>query len=495
METESLTQLHFIGIGGVGMSGIARVAHDQGITVTGSDLKESRYTKQLKEVGIPVYIGHEADHIPEGNPIVVVSTAILDNNPEYQAAKDRGLTLWHRAQALARLGEGLKTLAVAGTHGKTTTSSMLATVLYELGEDPTFLIGGIVQAFGSNAHSGTGATYVVEADESDKSFRYLSPYAEIITNIEADHLDHYRDLDEIYEKFAAFISSLPQDGIAVVCGEDAPLTTLAQQTGKRILTYGFGETFDIQTSNYEVYGVGSTFNVTLPDGQFVAVELPQNPGRHNALNATGVIGLLWALGFDPARCAEALSHFGGVRRRFDYVGEQNGVTVVDDYAHHPTEIAATIKAAANLDYNHIHVLFQPHRYSRAPLFTEVLRDEFGSAFDEADYLTFMDVYPAGETPVPGVTGKTFLQVVLDHEGHPQSNYVPKRIDVAVEVVKNCEPGDLVITMGAGDVTAMGPEILAELASQAKTQPSTQTEPKATPAVTPEATQAASTRKA
>ena len=495
METESLTQLHFIGIGGVGMSGIARVAHDQGIAVTGSDLKESRYTKQLKEVGIPVFIGHEADHIPEGNPIVVVSTAILDNNPEYQAAKDRGLTLWHRAQALAHLGEGLKTLAVAGTHGKTTTSSMLATVLYELGEDPTFLIGGIVQAFGSNAHSGTGATYVVEADESDKSFRYLSPYAEIITNIEADHLDHYRDLDEIYEKFAAFISSLPEDGIAVVCGEDAPLAALAHETGKRMLTYGFGEAFDIQTSNYEVHGVGSTFNVTLPDGQFVTVKLPQNPGRHNALNATGVIGLLWALGFDPARCAEALSHFGGVRRRFDYVGEENGVTVVDDYAHHPTEIAATIKAAANLNYNHIHVLFQPHRYSRAPLFTEVLRDEFGSAFDEADYLTFMDVYPAGETPVPGVTGKTFLQVILDHDGHPQSNYVPKRIDVAAEVVKNCQPGDLVITMGAGDVTAMGPEILAELASQAKMRPSTQTEPKATPAVTPEAPHAASARKA
>ena len=478
METESLTQLHFIGIGGVGMSGIARVAHNQGITVTGSDLKESRYTKQLKEVGIPVYIGHEASHVPEGNPIVVVSTAILDNNPEYLAAQQRGLTLWHRAQALARLGQGLQTLAVAGTHGKTTTSSMLASVLYELGEDPTFLIGGIVQAFGSNAHSGTGKTYVVEADESDKSFRYLSPYAEIITNIEADHLDHYRDLDEIYEKFSAFIGQLPADGTAVVCGEDEALTALARQSGKNMFTYGFGDTFDIQVSNYEVCGGGSGFGVTLPDGQHVAVTLPQSPGRHNALNASGVLGLLWALGFDPAQCAEALSHFGGVRRRFDYVGCENGVTVVDDYAHHPTEIAATIKAAAHLDYGHIHVLFQPHRYSRAPLFTEVLHDEFGQAFDEADYLTFMDVYSAGETPVPGVSGKTFLQVVLDHAGHPVSNYVPKRIDVAAEVAKNCQPGDLVITMGAGDVTAMGPEILAELAKMTFSESDTEAQPSA-----------------
>lgn len=464
MIDKQVSQVHFIGVGGVGMSGIAKVAHDQGLKVSGSDLRESRYTQQLVEAGIPVFIGHDANHVPEGDPVVVVSTAILPNNPELQAAQQRGLTVWHRAQMLARLGVGLSTLAVAGTHGKTTTSSMLATALDQLGESPTFLIGGIVRAYGTNAHSGEGRHYVVEADESDKSFRYLSPQAVLVTNIEADHLDHYRDLDEIYEKFSSFMGSVPEaGGIVVACADDANLVRLARETGRTLFTYGFSDEADARVLSFEQRGISSTYTLELPDGQVVSGTIRQNPGAHNASNAAGVVTLLWALGFDPAEAAAATSTFAGVRRRFDLVGEVAGVTVVDDYAHHPTEIKATIQAASELGYNRIHVLFQPHRYSRVSLFTEVLHDEFGAAFDAADTLTFMDVYPAGEAPVPGVSGKTFLNVVIEHEGHPDLSYVPRRIEVVPYLVNLVQPGDLVITMGAGDVTAIGPELVNALA--------------------------------
>lgn len=462
MSEERIKQVHFIGVGGVGMSGIARVAHDQGMQVSGSDIKESRYTKQLREAGITVFIGQKAENIPEGDPVVVISTAILENNPELIEARRRGLEIWHRAQMLAHLGVGLDTLAVAGTHGKTTTSSMLASALDALGADPTFLIGGIVRAYGTNAHSGTGDHYVVEADESDKSFTYLSPKAVLVTNIEADHLDHYKDLDEIYDKFHDFMGLVPEDGVIVACGDEPHVVEIARSEGRRMYTYGFNEGCDVRITSYEPHGIGSRYTAVMPDGAQVEGAIKQNPGRHNVLNATGVVTLLWALGFDAAKVAQALSGFAGVRRRFDLVGEVGGVTVVDDYAHHPTEIAATISAAAGLGYKHVHVLFQPHRYSRAPLFTQVLHNEFGAAFDKADSVTFMDVYPAGEAPVPGVSGKTFLNVVLEHEGHPQADFVAHRVDVVPHLMDKLQPGDLVITMGAGDVTAMGPQIIDAL---------------------------------
>ena len=462
MSEERIKQVHFIGVGGVGMSGIARVAHDQGMQVSGSDIKESRYTKQLREAGITVFIGQKAENIPEGDPVVVISTAILENNPELIEARRRGLEIWHRAQMLAHLGVGLDTLAVAGTHGKTTTSSMLASALDALGADPTFLIGGIVRAYGTNAHSGTGDHYVVEADESDKSFTYLSPKAVLVTNIEADHLDHYKDLDEIYDKFHDFMGLVPEDGVIVACGDEPHVVEIARSEGRRMYTYGFNEGCDVRITSYEPHGIGSRYTAVMPDGTQVEGAIKQNPGRHNVLNATGVVTLLWALGFDAAKVAQALSGFAGVRRRFDLVGEVGGVTVVDDYAHHPTEIAATISAAAGLGYKHVHVLFQPHRYSRAPLFTQVLHDEFGAAFDKADSVTFMDVYPAGEAPVPGVSGKTFLNVVLEHEGHPQADFVAHRVDVVPHLMDKLQPGDLVITMGAGDVTVMGPQIIDAL---------------------------------
>lgn len=454
--------LYFIGIGGVGMSGIARVAHNQGLNVSGSDLKASKFTKQLEDAGIEVLYGHKAENLPDGNPTVVVSTAILDDNAEYVEAKARGLNIVHRAQMLAHLGRNLETLAVAGTHGKTTTSSMLASVLDAMGESPTFLVGGIVREYSSNAHSGSGPYYVVEADESDKSFTHLSPAAMIITNIEPDHLDHYKDLDEIYNVFGRFISLLPQNGPAVVCAEDASLVKIARSCAENVITYGFAEDADVRISAVEQHGVSTAFSLRFPDGRTVFSSIKQNPGLHNVLNGAAVLTLIDAIGLDVNAAAQALSEFTGVRRRFDLVGEEGGVTVIDDYAHHPTEIAATIKAAKSLDFERVHVVFQPHRYSRAALFTDVLKEEFASAFDEADSLTFMDVYPAGEVPIPGINGKTFLNVVLEHPGHPDAHYIPRRINVAPELAARVNPGDMIITMGAGDVTEIGRLILDNL---------------------------------
>ena len=457
----STDKLHFIGVGGVGMSGIARVAHDQGHEVTGSDLKESRYTKQLRDAGVTVHIGQDAGNIPEGDPLVVVSTAILENNPELIEARRRGLEICHRAQMLAHLGRDLDTLAVAGTHGKTTTSSMLASTLDAMGCDPTFLIGGIVRAYGTNAHSGGGAYYVVEADESDKSFTYLTPAAAIVTNIEADHLDHYEGLDEIYDQFRMFLEGMREGAPVVVCGDDEKLVELARSTGRAVITYGFSEGCDARILAAEPVGVGTAFTLRLPDGREVESRIKQNPGMHNVANGAAVLTLIDALGLDVEAAAEKLAEFSGVRRRFDLAGEAAGVTVVDDYAHHPTEIAATINAAKALDFKRVHVLFQPHRYSRAQLFTEVMHDEFGAAFDGADTVTFMDVFSAGEAPVPGVTGKTFLAPIVEH-GHPCARYVPRRIDVVPAMLDVAEPGDLVITMGAGDVTAIAPQLVDEL---------------------------------
>ncbi len=463
MTDGQIKRVHFIGIGGVGMSGIAHVAHDQGMEVSGSDLRASRYTDQLKEAGVTVHIGHDASNIPEGDDVVVVvSTAILANNPEYVAAQERGLAIWHRAQMLSWLGRWKRTLAVAGTHGKTTSSSMLAFLLDGLHAEPSFLIGGMVRSYGTNAHSGAGEYYVVEADESDKSFTYLDPYIVMCTNIEPDHLDHYHDLAEIDDKFAEFMGQVPDDGHVVVCADEPHARAIAESTGRHVVSYGFAEDADVRIVSYEPKGIGSDYALAFPDGSQAQGHIKQNPGIHNVRNAAGVMAVAWLLGYDVQEAADALSSFAGVARRFDLVGQAAGVTIVDDYAHHPTEIAATLTAAAGLGYRRLQVIFQPHRYSRVGLFTDVLRDEFSCAFDAADLLTFMDVYPAGEVPVPGVSGKTFLSVVLEHEGHPVSFYEPRRLELVPHLMERVEPGDLVITMGAGDVTAVGPELLAAL---------------------------------
>ena len=454
--------VHFIGVGGVGMSGIARVASDLGMKVSGSDMKASRYTQQLEEAGIPVFIGHDAANVPADCDVVVVSTAIPATNPELVEARERGIDVWQRARMLAELGRGKKTLAAAGTHGKTTTSSMLATATDALGLAPTFVVGGIVDAYQTNAVSGAGEYYVVEADESDGSFLNLSPYVALVTNVEADHLDHYTGgLEEIKETFLRFMSSVPDEGAVVACGEDPALPELARRSGKRVITYGFGEACDTRVLDYRTEGIATLFTLHFADGRTVACRLEKSPGVHNALNAAGVWSVIWALGEDVEAAAAGLAGYSGVRRRFDLIGEAAGVTVVDDYAHHPTEVEATIAAAKALDFDRVMVLFQPHRYSR----TQSLAGEFAGAFDAADAVMVMDVYAAGEAAIEGVSGKLIADAVAERGHLGKATYLPDKDATVDAVLEQLREGDLLITMGAGDVTGFGPRIVEALAAR------------------------------
>lgn len=443
---------HFIGAGGAGMSGLALVLHERGVSVTGSDLKDSRYLKLLADAGVPVSIGHAAENL--GDPqVVVVSSAIPERNPELVAARERGIEVWPRARMLGHLAENRKTVAVAGTHGKTTTSSMAATMLSRMGLDPTFLIGGEVDGFASNAVCGAGDHYVVEADESDGSFVYLDPHVAIVTNVEADHMDHYSSLAQIHDTFLSFMSRTAQDGTNVVCADDLPLVDIAHRAGRKVLTYGFAENADVRCVEHVREGLGHRFRVELPGGGSVECWTAV-PGLHNVSNATGVLAAAWALGLDVNAAAPALAGFTGVRRRFDLVAEVGGVTVVDDYAHHPTEVRAVLEAASDLGYRRVWAVFQPHRYSR----TQAFADEFGDCFEKADRVVLMDVYSAGEPPIPGVSGATILHSML--EDHPRScaAYLPHRDEVAPFIASKASHGDLVLTMGAGDITSIAPAI-------------------------------------
>ena len=455
-----IKNIHFIGVGGVGMSGIAFVAHQRGFNISGSDMKESGATRKLTAAGIKVYVGHSTSNLAKDVQAVVVSTAIPEKNPELAEAKRRKIPVLHRSQMLAYLGEGLKTLACAGTHGKTTTSSMLATTIDRMGLDPNFLIGGTVDGYNTNAKSGSGDFYIVEADESDGSFVHLFPYIALITNIEPDHLDHYGSLDAIYDAFRSFINLIPEDGAAIVCADNPRIAQVAKSTGKSCYTYGAhsNEDANIQYKILEPKGLGYSFEVSFPDGQVVQSAIMHNPGVHNILNATGVLGVCWAAGLDVKKAAEALSTFSGVRRRFDLVGKEQGITIVDDYAHHPTEIKATLKAASSLDFKHVHVLFQPHRYSR----TQALAPLFADAFKDVDSVTLMEVYPAGETPIPGINGKTVIDSILDKNPRSICAWMPHRLETIPYLLQKLEKGDLLITMGAGDVTSMGSDLIQAL---------------------------------
>lgn len=424
--------------------------------MTGSDLKESRYSRALSRAGIPISIGHDAANL--GTPeVVVVSSAIPEKNVELARARELGLEVWPRARMLAHLAQGRQTVAVAGTHGKTSTSSMIATMLAGMELDPTFLIGGEVDGFDTNAANGSGRHYVVEADESDGSFVYLDPFVSVVTNVEADHMDHYESLAEIEAVFREFVGRTAADGAVVVCGDDARALAAGQSSGRRVITYGFGPECDVVCATQERTGMGYRFLVTLPDGTTVTSRTCA-PGLHMVSNAAAAIAAAYALGLDVGRAAEALGGFTGVRRRFDVVGEIGGVTVVDDYAHHPTEVAATVGAAAQLGYRRIWALFQPHRYSR----TQAFASEFGRAFRGADRVVLMDVYSAGEAPVPGVGGRTILETLLRHSPRAQAAYLPHRAEIVPYLASRVEPGDLVLTMGAGDVTAIGPLLVQAL---------------------------------
>ncbi|MBM6682405.1 UDP-N-acetylmuramate--L-alanine ligase [Collinsella intestinalis] len=459
----TFTRAHFIGIGGAGMSGIALVLHERGYVVTGSDLKTSRYIRQLTRAGVDIRIGHRAETIDEASPdVVVVSTAIPETNPELARARELGIPVWPRAKMLSALGAGYTTVAVAGTHGKTTTSSMVATMLDRMGEDPSFLIGGIVEGYDTNGRNGHGPYFVAEADESDSSFLFLNPNVVVVTNVEADHMDHYGSLAEIERTFAEFMDLVGEDGTVVVCGDSQHLAELARSTGRRVVTYGFDAGNDVVcTPRAHERSVANAATVAFAPERSYDIEIKSNPGRHNLLNATAALVVADVLGLDVAKAAEALSSFEGVRRRFTHVGDVDGVTVVDDYGHHPTEIRATLAAAKTLGFAHVDVVFQPHRYSRLQAFAS----DFADAFADADRLVLIDVFSAGEMPIPGVTSKMLADLVRERHPGKEVHYVADRMALSEALRGVVESGDLLITMGAGDVTTVGPDFIDYCAAQ------------------------------
>lgn len=460
IAASDLHRVHFVGIGGAGMSGIALVLHERGCQVSGSDLKRSHYVRELESAGIKVYVGHNASTIDTVDPeIIVVSSAIPDSNPEVVRAKERGVRIWPRAKMLSALCEGATTVAVAGTHGKTTTSSMVATMLDHLGLDPAFLIGGIVEEYGTNGRDGRGGYFVCEADESDGSFLFLRPDVAIVTNIEADHLDHYGSLANVEKAFVTFMGLVGSAGTIIVNGDNQHYVDLATSTGRKVVTYGMQPGNDFTCiPNPSDNQFESRCTVIGPQNEEAQVSLSASPGIHNLVNATAALAVAHVLGANQSDAAQALSSFGGAHRRFTRVGEASGITVVDDYGHHPTEIKATLKAATALGYKRVIVVFQPHRYSR----TAALLDSFATAFDDADAVIVMDVFSAGELPIPGVGGKTVASALRDKSSVNSVDYVPTHREVIQHLMNICHQGDLVITQGAGDVTTIGPAFLEAL---------------------------------
>ena len=419
--------------------------------------------KAMKAAGIDVTVGHDAATIDAVSPqVVVTSTAIPETNPEVVRARELGIPIWPRAKMLSYLSGSQRTVAVAGTHGKTTTSSMVATMLDKMGLDPSFLIGGVVEGYDTNGRNGSGEHFVCEADESDGSFLYLNPSVVVVTNIEADHLDHYGTLENIERTFCTFMGLVGEKGTVVVNGDVPHVVELARSTGRRVVTYGFDPSCDYVCLPEDAHhALASNFSVTCRPGageRSVHVTIAANPGRHNMANATAAVAVADVLGLDLDAAAAALSQFKGARRRFTHVGDVAGVTVVDDYGHHPTEISATLGAAADLPFKRIVCVFQPHRYSR----TQALTAEFGHAFDDADVLRVMDVFSAGEMPIPGVSGKTVVESVRHTGNVADVAYVPNRKRLIDNLCDLVRPGDLLITQGAGDVTAIGPAFIAAM---------------------------------
>lgn len=435
------------------MSAIAKVLLELGMPVSGSDIKESANCVRLREQGAEITIGHASENVT-GAATVVISSAIPESNPEIVAAREQGIEVLVRAQMLAKLGESKTTIAVAGTHGKTTTTSMIALVLERGGLQPTFLIGGEVNDIGSNAKHGAGDLMVVEADESDGSFLHLSPHVAVVTNVEADHLDHYQTLDRVHAAFEDFLKKVPSDGAAVICGDDKDLLAIAGRAGVKTVTYGFADSNDFVASDVCASDGGTSFSVS-ERGRELGRAALRVPGKHNVANGMATIALCRRLGMEFETIAEVLSQFSGVQRRFQRMGCERDVTVVDDYAHHPTEVRATLAAARDGRWQRVVCVFQPHRFSR----TKLLGNQFDSAFDDADIVVLTEVYGAGEEPEPGVSGKLLVDAVLHRRPRSQVAYIPKRAGIASYLRDSVRQGDLVITMGAGDVWTVGTELL------------------------------------
>ncbi|GGO92206.1 UDP-N-acetylmuramate--L-alanine ligase [Wenjunlia tyrosinilytica] len=464
MAPASMDRPHFVGIGGAGMSGLAKILAMRGAHVAGSDAKESATVLALKQLGAEVHIGHAAEHLAEDASCVVVSSAIRTDNPEIAAATERGIPIVHRADALAALMEGRRAIAVAGTHGKTTTTSMLAVSLSSLGLDPSFAIGGDLNEPGSNAHHGTGDIFVAEADESDRSFHKYAPEVAIVLNVELDHHANYASLEEVYESFVTFVDRITPGGALVVSADNPGARELASRITRqdlRIIRVGEADDADVRVLKFEPKGLASEVTVALPES-FGGGELPFKvsvPGRHYAHNAVAALAAGAALGVPAADLGPALAQYTGVRRRLQVKGTARGVQVIDSYAHHPTEIAADLEAIrGNAGGGRVLVVFQPHLFSR----TQQLGKEMGEALALADSAVVMDIYPAREDPVPGVTSDIVVRAAAALGAEVRAEHSMTAVPGVVAGL--ARPGDLVLTMGAGDVTFLGPEILARLES-------------------------------
>jgi UDP-N-acetylmuramate--alanine ligase len=457
-----LGPIHFIGIGGIGMSGIAEVLLNLGYKVQGSDASESANAKRLKERGATVYVGHDAGQIGDA-AVVVVSSAIKRDNPELAAARVKRVPVVRRAEMLAELMRLKQCVAIAGTHGKTTTTSLVATLLDAAGLDPTVINGGIINAYGTNARRGAGDWMVVEADESDGTFLKLPADVAIVTNIDPEHLDHFKTFDAIKDAFFAFVENLPFYGFAVMCLDHPTVQELVGRIeDRRVITYGENPQADVRLLDVSADGDVTRFNVLVRDrlsGAATYIDelaLPM-PGRHNALNATAAIAVAHELGASIPTIRRAISSFGGVKRRFTRTGEWNGVTVFDDYGHHPVEIAAVLRAARSATKGQVIAIVQPHRYTRL----QSLFDAFASCFNDADTVIVADVYSAGEAPIPGVD-KEALAAAINAHGHRHALTSPSPSNLAGLVKAVAKPGDYVICLGAGNITQWAYALPGEL---------------------------------
>ena len=455
-----IQKIHFVGIGGIGMSGIAEVLINLGYDVSGSDLQESEITHRLEQLGGKVSYGHRRENLTDVD-VVVTSTAVNKENPEVVEAHRRKIPVIPRAEMLAELMRMKYGVAVAGTHGKTTTTSMVATVLSHGGIDPTVVIGGRLDSIGSNAKLGQGKFLVAEADESDGSFLQLSPTIAIVTNVDEDHLDFYQDIDEIRRTFVDFINKVPFYGLAVLCLDDPNLQSMIPLVNKRFVTYGLANQADFQASDITHHGDRTSFLVHFRGDELGRLHI-RMPGRHNVLNALAAVAVGMELDMPFSAIKEGFQDFGGVGRRFQIKGEPGGIMVVDDYGHHPVEIKATLSAARSGWDRRVVAVFQPHRYSR----TSALYEEFVRAFYQADHIVVMDIYAAGEQEIPGVTAQKLADGIIGH-GHKSCCYTGDAESTVEHLQAVLKPGDILITLGAGNVWRVGEVVLDLLKKDAE----------------------------
>lgn len=459
-----IQRIHFVGIGGIGMSGIAEVLLNLGYKVSGSDLKLSPVTERLAAIGATTFEGHSAQNVA-GAEVVVTSSAIQPDNVEVIAARAQHIPVIRRAEMLAELMRLKYGIAVAGMHGKTTTTSMVASVLAAAGCDPTVVVGGRVDAMGSNARLGKSHYLVAEADESDRTFLRLSPILAVVTNIDREHLDCYRDMHDVQQTFLEFMDRLPFYGMVVACNDNDELRRLLSAVRRRTMTYGTRGDSDFHISDVRCDGIRegslvlSRFTVNYRGRDLGEFHL-RVPGKHNVLNATAAIAVGIGLDVPVEAIRLGLEQFNGVDRRFQVKGRADGVTVIDDYGHHPTEIRATLAAARQCRFCRIHVIFQPHRYTR----TQLLLEEFATAFRDADSVIVLDIYAAGEHPIPGVTGEVLARHIVE-AGGPKALYLKSFSDALTATVETARPGEMVLTLGAGNVSQLGPQLLEALESR------------------------------